>query len=127
MNAPTLASVHLGTPPQGYQEWATTKVHVHGFADLSAERDVPVYTPEFMALGNPWHLALYPGGRYVSEVGWVAIYLTNRSNESIGMNVGFSIKDGNGKQLRACNHQPTLLILATATVEVRLILRSARH
>ena len=63
MNAPRrVESVHLGTPPTGYQEWTTTKVHVNGFADLSAERDVPVASPEFMALGNPWYLKLYPGG-----------------------------------------------------------------
>ena len=52
MNAPT-ASVHVGTPPTGYQEWATTKVHVNGFADLSTVLDVPVYSPEFIALGDP--------------------------------------------------------------------------
>ena len=61
MNAPT-TSVHIGTPPNGYQEWTSTKVHVHGFADLSAMRGTPV-SPEFMALGNPWRLRLYPGGR----------------------------------------------------------------
>jgi len=99
MNAPTLASVHLGTPPQGYQEWATTKVHVHGFADLSAERNVPVDSSEFMAVGNPWRLRLYPGGDANSREGWVAIYLCNCSNKSIDMNFGFSINDGNGNQI----------------------------
>ena len=99
MNAPTLASVHLGTPPQGYQEWATTKVHVHGFADLSAERNVPVHSSEFMAVGNPWRLRLYPGGDANSREGWVAIYLRNQSNESITLRYGFSIKDGDDKQI----------------------------
>jgi hypothetical protein len=89
----------VGTPPTGYQEWTTTKVHVHGFADLSAVRNVPVDSSEFMALGNPWYLALYPGGRVHSETGWVAIYLQNRSSKSIDMNFGFSINDGNGKQI----------------------------
>ena len=99
MNAPTLASVHLGTPPQGYREWTSTKVHVHGFADLSAVRDVPVDSSEFMALGNPWRLRLYPGGEERSNTGRVAIVLCNRSNKSIDMNFGFSIKDGNGNQI----------------------------
>jgi hypothetical protein len=99
MNAPTLASVHLGTPPKGYQEWATTKVHIHGFADLTAVRNVPVASSEFMALGSPWCLGLFPGGHGDGGEGWVAIYLRNRSNKSIDMNVGFSIKDGNGKQI----------------------------
>jgi len=99
MNAPTLASVHVGTPPKGYREWATTKVHVHGFADLSAERDVPVDSSEFMAVGNPWRLCLYPGGVVSSNTGGVAIYLCNCSNKSIDMNFGFSINDGNGNQI----------------------------
>ena len=98
MNAPT-ASVHVGTPPTGYQEWTTTKVHIHGFADLSAERDVPVASPEFMALGNPWYLKLYPGGHDNSRAGWVAIALHNRSSKEIAMEFGFSVNDGNGKQV----------------------------
>ena len=99
MNAPTLASVHVGTPPKGYREWATTKVHVHGFADLSAERDVPVCTPEFMALGDPWRLKLYPGGDANSREGWVAIYLRNQSSKEIAMQFGISVNDGKGKQI----------------------------
>jgi hypothetical protein len=98
MNAPT-TSVRIGTPPNGYQEWTTTKVHIHGFADLSTERGASVYSPEFMALGNPWRLLLYPGGHSESRSGWVAIYLANGSYKSIDMNFGFSIKDGNGKQI----------------------------
>jgi len=98
MNAsPTAASVHVGTPPPDFNGWTTTKVYVHGFANLSAVRNVPVASPEFIALGNPWRLMLYPGG--VVREGWVAIYLRNWSNESIDVNVGFSINDGNGKQV----------------------------
>ena len=100
MNAsPTAASVHVGTPPPDFNGWTTTKVHFHGFADLSAVRNVPVDSSEFMAVGNPWRLSLYPGGRYDSKVGWVAIYLINQSNKSIDVNFGFSINDGNGKQI----------------------------
>jgi hypothetical protein len=94
-----MTSVHVGTPPKGYQEWMTTKVHIHGFADLSAERGAFVNSPEFIALGNPWRLKLHPGGRNSSKTGWVSIKLVNRSNKSIDMNFGFSIKDGKGKQV----------------------------
>ena len=52
-----------------------------------------------MALGNPWCLKLFPGGRNHSRAGWVGICLCNPSNESIDMNVEFSIKDGNDKQI----------------------------
>jgi len=100
MNAPpTTAFVHVGTPPPDFNGWTTTKIYFRGFADLSAVRNVPVYTPEFIAVGNPWCLCLYPGGVVSSNTGGVAIYLVNQSNESIGMNVGFSIKDGNGNQI----------------------------
>jgi hypothetical protein len=101
MSAPRVESVHVGTPPEGYQEWTTTKVHFHGFADLSTERVAHRnnVSPEFIACGNPWRLWLYPGGRQESRTGWVGIYLVNLSNKSITMHYGFSIKDGNGKQV----------------------------
>jgi hypothetical protein len=95
-----MASVHVGTPPKGYHEWTTTKLHFHGFDGLSAERGVGVKSPEFMACGNTWCLKLYPGGERVgSRTGWVAIYLVNRSNKIIEIGCGFSIKDGKGKQV----------------------------
>ena len=99
MNAHHVESVHVGTPPTGYQEWTTTKVHVHGFANLSTRRNVYFASPEFMALGNPWRLKLYPGGDSNSKAGWVAIYLINRSSKEIDIDFGFSINDGNGKQI----------------------------
>ena len=89
-------SVHIGTPPNGYQEWTTTKVHVHGFADLSATRGASVDSPVFVASGNPWSLQLYPGGRN-DRTGLVGMYVVNRSNKSFEMQFGFSIKDGTGK------------------------------
>jgi speckle-type POZ protein len=92
-------SVHVGTPPPDFNEWSSTKVYYHGFADLSAVRNVPVDSPEFIASGNPWRLKLYPGGRNHSETGYVAIYLANRSNKSINIGCGFIIKDGKGKQV----------------------------
>jgi hypothetical protein len=112
MSAPPPASVHLGTPPNGYQEWTSIKIHIHGFADLSATRGTPVYSPEFMALGNcnPWRLKLYPGGRNDSKQGWVGIYLCNQSNKCIDMNFGLSVKDGKGKPI-ASVHTSTYFTL----------------
>ena len=98
-SSPTAASVHVGTPPPDFKEWSSTKVYIRGFANLSTERGARVASPDFMALGNPWCLWLRPGGRMHSRAGWVAIYLHNRSNKSIDMNFGFSINDGNGKQI----------------------------
>jgi hypothetical protein len=95
----TTTSVHVGTPPNGYQEWTTTKVHIHGFADLTTERGASVDSPEYMACGNNWCLELYPGGRNSSKTGWVSIKLDNRSNKNVTVQFGFSIKDGKGKQV----------------------------
>ena len=99
MNAsPTTASVHVGAPPPNFKEWSSTKVYFHGFPALSSVRGARVDSPEFMAVGNSWCLRLYPGGLVSSKAGWVGIYLHNRSNKSIDMNFGFSIKDGDDKQ-----------------------------
>ena len=52
----------MGTPPPGYQqEWAKHTVHWHGFLDLSTVRGEYVDSPEFMLLGNPWILEIFPG------------------------------------------------------------------
>jgi hypothetical protein len=111
MSAPRVESVHVGTPPPDFNEWTTTKVYYHGFPSLSTERGTPVYSPEFMACGNPWRLKLYPGGLQESRSGWVAIYLCNRSNKSINIGCGFSIKDGKGKQV-ASRESSTPITLA---------------
>jgi hypothetical protein len=105
-DAPPPPSVHIGTPPHGYQEWTSIKIHIHGFADLSATRGTPVYSPEFMAFGNPWRLKLYPGGRNDSKRGWIAVFLKNQSNKSFEMQYGFSIKDGTGKPTVSLQSSP---------------------
>ena len=91
---------HVGTAPPGYQnEWVTHTVHYHGFASLLVARGECVPSPEFMLLGNPWRLELFPGGYGDAEEGMVSIYLGNRSNKAIDIEFSFSINDGNGKQV----------------------------
>jgi hypothetical protein len=102
MNAPITASAHthMGTPPPGYhQEWVTHTFHVHGFGRLPSHRNAFVDSPEFMLLGNQWSLEMYPGGRANADEGMVTLYLNNRSNKAIEIDYGFSINDGNGKQV----------------------------
>ena len=99
MNPRRVESVHVGTPPPDFNGWTSTKIFFHGFAELSAERGARVISPEFMAVGKPWCLRLYPRGHNHSEMGWVAIYLINQSNESLTLRYGFSIKDGDDKQI----------------------------
>jgi hypothetical protein len=102
MNAPTTASAHthVGTPLPGYnQEWGKHTVHVHGFGSLSTVRRASVVSPEFMLLGNQWRLDIFPGGSSNAAEGMVSLYLYNRSDKAIEIDYGFSVNDGNGKQV----------------------------
>jgi hypothetical protein len=100
--APITASTHthMGTPPPDYDgEWAMHTVHVHGFESLSAERGVGFNSPEFLLLGNQWLLSIYPGGDPTAEEGMTSLYLYNESDKAIDIQYGFSVNDGNGKQV----------------------------
>ena len=102
MIAPITASshTHMGTPLPGYQnEWVIHTVHVHDFASLLTVRGVYVDSPEFMLLGNPWRLGLFPGGHVNAAEGMVTLDLCNMSNKSIDIGYGFSVNDKNGKQV----------------------------
>ena len=125
MSAPPPASVHLGTPPNGYQEWTSTKVHVHGFADLSAMRGTPV-SPEFMALGNPWRLRLYPGGRnHVKQATSQSISKTCQLRK-LQCNLGIASEIAKTNKLCTGKYQ-SISLLVHFTVEDLRILRSAQH
>jgi hypothetical protein len=52
-----------------------------------------------MLLGNPWLLAIYPGGNEHAEEGMVSLGLDNMSNKAIDIDFGFSVNDGNRKQV----------------------------
>jgi len=67
---------------------------------LSAVLNVPVDSPEFMALGNPWRLKLYPGVMTNAYAGLLPIrlHLCNQSSKEIAMEFGISI-DGKDKQV----------------------------
>jgi hypothetical protein len=91
---------HVGTPMPGFhEEWLTHKVYFHKFARLSATRDVFVKSPKFTLLGNQWRLEIFPGGRDDSPEGMVSLDLSNMSNKAIEIDFGFSVNDGNGKQV----------------------------
>jgi hypothetical protein len=91
---------HVGTPRPGFhEEWVTHKVYFHKFARLSATRDVFVKSPKFTLLGNQWRLEIYPGGSANADEGMVSLGLWNMSNRAIEIDFGFSVNDGNGKQV----------------------------
>ena len=77
------ADVHAGTPPGPLSDWVARKVHFHNFEGLPTERDEPVYSPEFSCFGHRWTVRIVPGGVNKSKEGYVAVYLSNESSESI--------------------------------------------
>ena len=90
----------MGTPLPGHnQEWGKHTIHCRGFGSLPSERGAFVYSPEFMLLGNPWRLEIFPGGHATSAEGMVSVYLWNRSDKAIEIDHGFSVNDENGKQV----------------------------
>ena len=53
-----------------------------------------------LAINGIWYLELqHPGGDDVTELGMVSLYLWNMSNKAIDIDFGFSVNDGNGKQV----------------------------
>ena len=96
----SLNVIDVGTPPDGISEgWTTTVVRFHGFADLTATRGDAVKSPEFSCFGHQWSLKLYPGGRVNSPEGRVAVALSNRSNSSIKIEYGYSVRNADGKEV----------------------------
>ena len=62
--------------------------------------DECVDSPEFMLLGNEWRLQIVqPGGDEEAGEGMVSLFLYNVSNKAIDIDFGFSVSDGNGKQV----------------------------
>ena len=94
--------VDVGAPPEGYKEWTTALVRFHGFANLSTIRGESVISPQFSCLGHQWKLCLYPGGIIVSHSageGYAAVVLCNMTDTSITIQLGYSIKDVDGKEV----------------------------
>ena len=79
--------------------WTTTEVRFHNFANLSTTTDENVKSPKFSSFGHEWRLKIYPGGREDSDEGMVAVYLGNRSNESIKVEWGVRVRDATGNEV----------------------------
>ena len=75
--------VDVGSPSSNFEDWTTTNVRFHGFADITTEKGYRVVSPEFSCLGHQWRVVLYPGGNEESNDGYVALGLSNMSNQSI--------------------------------------------
>ena len=90
--------VDVGTPP------AQPFVRFHGFANLTTTRDDYVETSRFSCFGHQWCLQICPGGDEDSDEGYVAVWLVNRSNTSIKIQYGYSVRDAKGKEV--VHHEP---------------------
>ena len=102
-------AIHVGTPSPEFTKWTssektTKRICFHGLASLSTERGALVVSPEFEGFGNQWCVRIYPGG--LANAGMVSVYLANMSGKAIEIDYGFSINDGNGKQV-ACKRTKT--------------------
>jgi len=62
-------------------------------------RGESVDSPEFMLLGNQWHLEMIPGGHVNAAEGMVSLGLANMSNKAIEIEFSFSVVDSSGKQV----------------------------
>jgi len=91
--------VDVGTPPENFEGWTTINVCFHGFANLPTTRDEYVRSPQFSCFGHQWQLKLYPGGYEHSDEGCVTVDFVNRSNTSIKIQYGYSIRDADGKEV----------------------------
>jgi len=91
--------VDIGIPPEGSKEWSTALFRFHGFANLPTTRGVSVSSPNFSCFGHQLALRLYPGGSNTSSEGFVAVQLVNKSNTSIKIQYGYSVRDANGKEV----------------------------
>ena len=91
--------VDVGTPSSNFEDWTTTNVRFHGFADITTEKGERVVSPEFSCFGHQWRVVLYPGGNEESNDRYVALGLSNMSNQSIKLQFGYTVRDAAGKEI----------------------------
>ena len=92
-----IQNVDVGTPPSSLNEWEIINVRYHDFENLTTTRGDAVLSPGFTCFGHQWCVRIYPGGKTNSDDGKVGIFLHNRSNKSITLQFGFSVKNKDHK------------------------------
>ena len=90
--------VHVGNAPRDFEDWTSTKVYLHGFADLSTASGESVESPKFSCFGHQWVLRLYPAAGRIRLKGML-ISLGNRSNKSIKIQYCYCVRDSNCKEV----------------------------
>ena len=103
------SAVHVGTPPPIFDDWETTKVYFHNFANLPKKSAAEVSSPKFPCLGRQWRLWLdfVEDDTYGRDKLWLDISLHNRSHKDITVKCGISIKDYNDRKICNVEEPPT--------------------
>ncbi|EJK73622.1 hypothetical protein THAOC_04739 [Thalassiosira oceanica] len=91
-----LEPVEVGAPPGRLSDWVIAPVRFNGFLGLPTTRNEFVISPEFSCFGHKWLFRIYPGGYNCSDDGYVALYLLNKTRESIEVEYKYIIKHPNG-------------------------------
>ncbi|KAL3761353.1 hypothetical protein ACHAWU_000487 [Discostella pseudostelligera] len=87
------SAVHVGAPPATFlQDFVSTKVYFHGFADLPTENGECVHSPTFFCLGYEWWLSLFPRGEE-DDAEYLSIFLRLRSDVCIEIECSFTLGD----------------------------------
>ena len=101
--------VHIGHQPGGFVSWDTIRVYYHDYARTELalrtgeeEQEVDVegkVSPEFTFGGSTWELIIGHDGDVETDPGYVSLHLIHVSDESIDIDVFFSVRSPNGKEI----------------------------
>ena len=92
-----MSNIHVGNPPDEWENWERHVVHFHHFESLPTEKGHKVTSPKFRCFDHEWKLWLRPGGDDVSRDGMVALHLEHCSGSEISSTFQFLIRDTNEK------------------------------
>ena len=73
--------VDVGTPPSVFEDWTTTMVRFHNFADLPTTKDEGIDSPKFTCFRHDWSVRIFPGGSDDSDEGYVSVHLVHMSSD----------------------------------------------
>jgi hypothetical protein len=94
-NNNTVAAIHVGTPSPDFQEWTSTKVYFHGFADLRKGGGY-VDSPTFSCLGHEWRIQIHPFSKHHRRCSSIHLMCLGALNTAIDYSI--IIKDWNDNQ-----------------------------
>ena len=91
-----LDPVHVGSPNGRLSDWVIAPVYFNGFVGLTTTKGESVESPEFTCFGHKWSVHMFPGGDNDSDDRYVALHISNRTEEAIEVIVKVVVKHPNG-------------------------------